>query len=442
MWGMSRGEAVASALAAARDQPDESVPPVDASESAIRRFLAEHAALRVAASGGAEVGGRREQESLEILSEATQEEERDLITQARAWRRTVFDAGYGWLDGPRELGGAGLGREATSRYRRLERDYDVPDQSPFIVGLSIVAPAILAHGTPAQKATYLPGLYSGDLFACQLFSEPGHGSDLAGIETYAVQDGQQWVVRGQKVWTSYAQYSNVGLLLARTDRDAPRHRNLTMFLIDMDQPGVEVRPLPQMTGGAHFNEVFLSDAVVSDHRRLGEVGSGWRVAVTTLLSEREAVGSGDESPAMALADRLIDLYHRAQPTPSAVRQQQRHAVAEAAVLAWVLDLTSERLSSSAGGHPGPEMSVTKLLRNRFLDVLVNTGCAIAGPSAAADSGLWGTYVWGRARLATPGLRLAGGTDEIQRNILGERVLGLPRDPEPPDIRQSRRSHHP
>ncbi len=310
----------------------------------------------------------------------------------------------------------------------MEKRYDLPDQGCFLVGLLIVAPAIAIHGTPEQKQRFLRGLYRGDMFACQLFSEPGNGSDLAGVSARARRDGDEWVVTGQKVWNSYAQYSDVGLLLARTDPSAPRHQGLTMFLIDMHQPGVEVRPLTQMTGGAHFNEVFLNEARIPDDRRLGGVGEGWRVAITTLMSEREAVGAGEEVPPAELVERLVELLHHSPASSPAELARNRAAVTRAAVLGRVLELTSMRLIAAAGGSPGPEMSVTKLLRNQFLAQLADTACAVAGPASVADTGAWGRYTWGRLRLSLPGLRIAGGTDEIQRNILGERVLGLPREP--------------
>lgn len=366
-------------------------------------------------------------DAIPVISGSDEDEERAHIAAALAWQRTLFDHGFGWVTGPPEHGGAGLGGAEAAAFHRAAGGFDVPDLGCLIVGLSIVSPAVAAHGTDDQRRRYLRGLHRGDIFACQLFSEPGHGSDLAGIATRAQRDGDEWVVTGQKVWSSYAQYSDVGLLLARTDPAAPKHSGLTMFLIDMHQPGVEVRPLRQMTGGAHFNEVFLTAARVPDRDRLGAVGEGWRVAITTLMSEREAVGAGEEVPPGDLVDRLVELLHHA-PSPGALHAQRRAAVAEVAVLGRVLELTNRRLGAAAAGAPGPEMSITKILRNEFLARLADAACAIAGAGAAADSGAWGTYSWGRARLSLPGLRIAGGTDEIQRNILGERVLGLPREP--------------
>lgn len=396
-------------------------------ETRATRFLSAKARLRSQQSRRFGEGP----DAVPVISDATQEEEAEAINAAREWRRVLFDNGYGWIDGPPEYGGAGLGPEEAALFRVLEKSYDVPDQSCFLVGLYIVAPAIAAHGTAEQKERYLRGLYRGDIFACQLFSEPGHGSDLAGITCRAIRDGDEWVVDGQKVWSSFAQYSDVGLLLARTDPAAPKHQGLTMFLIDMHQPGVDVRPLTQMTGGAHFNEVFLTAARVPDSQRLGPTGEGWRVAITTLMSEREAVGASREVPPSELVERLVQLHCHA-PAPTAAEAERRRAeIAEVMVLGRVLELTNQRMIAAAAGNPGPELSVTKLLRNRFLAALVDTACRVAGPEAVANSGMWGRYCWGRALLSLPGLRIAGGTDEIQRNILGERVLGLPREPAMP-----------
>lgn len=403
---------------AAHDTASSNDRAASSFEEGARAFLAARAKPRTHVAGS---------EELSVLSDGSAEEEARDIARARAWRRELFDAGYGWIDGPTAYGGAGLGVEEARLFRQVEAEFDVPDQGSFIVGLGIVAPAVLVHGTEEQKELFLRALFRADQFACQLFSEPSNGSDLAGIQTRAERDGDEWHVNGQKVWNSGAQFAEVGLLLARTDPEAPKHQGLTMFLIDMHQPGVEVRPLRQMTGGAHFNEVFLTDARVPDARRLGGVGDGWRVAITTLMSEREAVGASNETPPSEMVDRLIQLLAEHESPSAAEAARRRDDVARAAVLSRVLDLTNQRLIEAAHGHPGPEMSITKLLRNQFLAAAVDTGCAIAGAAAVADADP-GRYAWGRARLGLPGLRIAGGTDEIQRNILSERVLGLPREP--------------
>ena len=177
-------------------------------------------------------------------------------------------------------------------YDAVESRFDVPNQGPFLIGLGMIAPTILAHGTATAKDRYLRALWRGDIIACQLFSEPGVGSDLASLQTRAERDGDEWVLTGQKVWTSGAQYSDIGEILARTDPDLPKHKGLTGFIVDMRAPGVEIRPLRQMTGGASFNEVFFNEVRVPDDHRLGDVNGGWSVALTTLMNERAAIGAG------------------------------------------------------------------------------------------------------------------------------------------------------
>src|SRR5438067_214742 len=227
-----------------------------------------------------------------LFRESTPEEDRRELAEARAWRARCYDAGFGGLSGPVEYGGRGLPQRFERIWAGLESGYDVPTGANlFLVGLGMVAPTILAHGTEEAKQRYLAALWRGDLVGCQLFSEPGAGSDLAAVSTKAVPDGDGWMVSGQKVWTSGAHYSDLGLLLARTSADpANRHHGLTMFLVDMHGPGIDVRPLRQMTGGTSFNEVFLTDVRIPDGHRLGAADGGWRVALTPLMDEGGASG--------------------------------------------------------------------------------------------------------------------------------------------------------
>src|SRR5438270_285752 len=203
------------------------------------------------------------------------------------------------------------GRELSASYERvyssIEAGYATPSQSPFGIGLGMVAPTILAHATDTAKNLYLRALYRGEIVGCQLFSEPGAGSDLAGLQTKAVRDGDEWIVNGQKVWTSGAQYSDIGEIICRTDPDLPKHKGLTGFIVDMKAPGVEVRPLRQMTGGASFNEVFFTDVRVPDDHRLGDVNQGWTVALTTLMNERASIGGGGGGLGSFGGERLIGL---------------------------------------------------------------------------------------------------------------------------------------
>src|SRR5260370_91902 len=227
-----------------------------------------------------------------ILDEKTPDEEAEELRAAKDWKAREFDAGFGWITGPEEYGGRALDAAYQRAYAATQSNYAIASVSPFAVGLGMVAPTILAHAIPEVKERYLRSLYRGDLVACQLFSEPAAGSDLAGIQTRAARDGDEWVISGQKVWTSGAQQSDLGEVITRASVDQPKHKGLTMLLVDMKAPGVTVRPLRQMTGGASFNEVFFDEVRVHDSHRLGDVDEGWTVALTTLMNERAAIGGG------------------------------------------------------------------------------------------------------------------------------------------------------
>src|SRR5438876_2895909 len=243
-----------------------------------------------------------------LFAEKTREQELAELAEAKAWKALVFDAGFGWITGPAQYGGRELPAAYDRAWQSLSSRYDTPSQQAFGIGLGMVAPTILAHATDKVKDLYLRDLYRGDLVACQLFSEPGAGSDLAGLQTRAVRDGDEWVVTGQKVWTSGAQFSDIGEIICRTNPDVPKHKGLTGFVVDMHAPGVEVRPLRQMTGGASFNEVFFTEVRVRDDHRLGDVNQGWTVALTTLMNERASIGGGGGGGAGLLSvNRLSDL---------------------------------------------------------------------------------------------------------------------------------------
>ena len=261
---------------------------------------------------------------------------------------------------------------------------------------------------------------------CQLFSEPGAGSELASLQTRAVRDGDTWVINGQKVWTSGAQFADFGYMLTRTDPDAPKHKGMTSFLVDMKAPGVTVRPLRQMTGGTSFNEVFFDDVRVGDDHRVGDPGEGWRVAVTTLMFERgSASGSGGEaSGAFERALRLC--RHLGRNEDPIVRD----ALARLFIQGRLSSLTAQRVRAAmdAGRVPGPEGSIGKLVATESLHQTSALVSMLLGPKLVADCGEWGTFAWAEYVCGVPGFRLGGGTDEIQRNIIGERVLGLPKGP--------------
>ena len=361
-----------------------------------------------------------------LLAERTPEEDACLLTQAKAWRAKVFDAGFGWISGPEAYGGRGLPREYERIWQSLENDYDTPGIGPFGIGLGMVAPTILAHGIEEVRQKYLAPLYRGDVVACQLFSEPAAGSDLAGIQAKAMRDGDEWVLNGQKVWTSGAHYSDIGEIITRTATyPDSRHRGLTMFLVDMKAPGVEVRPLRQMTGGASFNEVFFTDVRVPDEMRLGDVDEGWTVALTTLMNERMAIGGGNVGSGMDLAGRLKALTrHMGLADDPNVRQQ----LADVLIRHSVNRYTSLRAMAKmrAGQLPGPELSTLKLALTSNMQRMSSVLTSLLGPRLIADTGEWGTYSWTSVLLGAPGYRLGGGSDEIMKNILAERVLGLPR----------------
>ena len=354
------------------------------------------------------------------------EDEARELADLRRWRALIFDAGFGWISGPRELGGRGLPAAVERAYEALERQYAVPSRTLLGVSLGMVTPTIEIHGTTEQKAQWLAKLRRGDLVGCQLFSEPEAGSDLAGVRTTAVKSGDAWIINSQKVWTSGAHYSDLGLLLARTSSEDSRHAGMTMFLIDMRQPGVEVRPLRQMSGGCEFNEVFLADAVVPDANRLDELGRGWDVAMTTLRVERAAIGgpAGGGSGIFRF-DRYVALAKaRSQATDPAARQQM--ATLYTGLNLARLTMSRAQAKLKAGDVPGPEMSVSKLALVANLKSASQVVSSILGPALIADTGEWGTYAWTEFICGVPGLRLGGGTDEIQRNTIAERVLGLPR----------------
>jgi alkylation response protein AidB-like acyl-CoA dehydrogenase len=368
-------------------------------------------------------------DSVGVLEEQTPEEEAADLIAGKAWKAKEFDAGFGWITGPEEYGGRGLTAEYERRYRDISSGYRTPTTQPFGIGLGMVAPTILAHAIPEVRERYLRAMYRGDIVGCQLFSEPIAGSDLAGIQTKAERDGDEWIVTGQKVWTSGAQYSDIGEIITRTNTEKPKHKGLTMLLVDMKAPGVEVRPLRQMTGGATFNEVFFEEVRVPDSHRLGDVDEGWTVALTTLMNERAAIGGGGAGVGTMSITRFVELAHHLGIANDPLIRQ---GLADVFIRSQVAKYTNLRGMAKirAGQLPGPEMSIGKLA---LTDNMTRMGALLAemlGPRLAANSGEWGTYAWSEFVLGTPGMRVAGGTDEIMRNIVGERVLGLPKEPKP------------
>ena len=359
------------------------------------------------------------------FEDRSREKELAGVKAAVKWRQQKFDAGYGWISGPTEYGGAGLPGAYDRAFGALEAEYDVAPQHCFNIGLGMVAPTILAHASDHAKDLYLTKLWRGDILGAQLFSEPGAGSDLASLQTKAIRDGDEWVITGQKVWTSGAHYSDIGEIICRTDVNLPKHKGLTGFIIDMHDPAIEIRPLKQMSGSAGFNEVFITELRVKDDHRLGDVNNGWNVALTTLMNERSAIGAnnhGDDE----LIEKLVAMVRHYELDKDPV---VRNELADVMMHYRVASLNSARALARlrSGQMPGPEMSTAKMALTMNQARVVKFLSHVLGPKIQADTGEWGTYAWSMMVLNAPGLRIAGGTDEVMRNIVGERVLGLPKD---------------
>ena len=358
------------------------------------------------------------------------------------FRGEQFDRGLALVQFPEGLGGLGL------ESRRLQTVVDeelraagVPyhDLSINPIGIGMGAPVVLTYANDEQKKRLLRPMYTGEEIWCQLFSEPGAGSDVAGLSTRAVRDGDEWIVNGQKVWTTLAHVSKWGMLVARTDPEQPKHKGMTYFLLDMEEEGVEVRPLHQITGEAEFNEVFFDDVRIPHDRVFGEVGNGWSAAVTTLMNERVALGGGVPRKGTGPIGDLVRLWNELKDSlDAATMPVARDRVIELWCRAEALRLTNWRArDGSKSGNPGPEGSVGKLLSAEMNQHIYETCMDLLGPEALVyeagyerkrpdglrGPGLHIRYSFLRARANT----IEGGTSEVMRNILGERVLGLPGD---------------
>jgi alkylation response protein AidB-like acyl-CoA dehydrogenase len=345
--------------------------------------------------------------------------------EAKIWRQKKFDAGFGWITGPESFGGRALTPAYDRLYNQLEATFRVPDQSAFAISLGMVTPTILDHGSPTARDLYVRKLWRGEMIASQLFSEPGAGSDLASLTTKAVKDGDEWVITGQKVWTTGAHYSDIGEIMTRTDWDLPKHKGLTAFIINFKDPNVEVRPLKQMTGGASFNEIFFNEVRVKDDHRLGDVNNGWNVALTTLMNERASIGGSNAGDNNLITRVIAMVKHYGLETDPLIRSELANIVMNYRIANMNAQRTTAK--AKAGQLPGPEGSIGKMVLVNNQARLVKFLSHILGPKLIADSGEWGTYAWANFVLGTPGLRIAGGSDEVMRNIVGERVLGLPKD---------------
>ncbi|MGY5307238.1 acyl-CoA dehydrogenase family protein [Nocardia gipuzkoensis] len=355
-------------------------------------------------------------------------------TEPLAFLRARFDAGLAWIHYPQGLGGLGAPRALQPHVDALFTEVDAPGNDPgrIGVGLGMAAPTILAHGTAEQQSRWLRPLWTGEQVWCQLFSEPDAGSDLAAVGTRAIRDGDDWVVTGQKVWTSMAHEARFAILLARTDPEATKHRGLTYFVCDMDQPGVDVRPLRQATGEAEFNEVFLTEARIPDADRLGEVGAGWSVAMTTLMNERVFIGGGAAPREDGMIGIVADLW---RDRPELRKPGLRERLVALWVEAEVARLAGERQRRLlASGGTGNEGAGAKIAFARINQAASSLELDLLGEEALRYE-RWEmrrpATVDFRARsagyryLRAKGNSIEGGTSEILRNIIAERVLGLP-----------------
>jgi alkylation response protein AidB-like acyl-CoA dehydrogenase len=350
----------------------------------------------------------------------------DSVAEAKRWQATLAAAGWAAIHWPAAYGGRDAsGLQSTVLFEELAR-YDVPD-TVFAIGIAMIGPTIIAHGTDEQKERYLQPMRRGEEIWCQLWSEPDAGSDLAALGTRAELDGDEFVLNGQKVWTSGAHYCDFGLGIFRTDATVPKHKGISCLIVDLATPGITIRPLRQITGESHFNEVFFDDVRVPARNLVGDLNDGWRVARTTLMNERFATGSlGSSSTAFdALRDLTVALGRSTDPV---VRQR----LARIYTLGRLFDLTNARVRTALarGGIPGVEGSILKLAIAQLGTAVADLGVDVAGPGGvlvggeAVEGGRWP-----EALLGSWAMHIGGGTDEVQRNIIGELVLGLPREPD-------------
>jgi alkylation response protein AidB-like acyl-CoA dehydrogenase len=347
----------------------------------------------------------------------------DFLARARAWQKVKAANGYAQITWPKEMGGRGGTAIQQVIWNQEEANYAAPT-SPFTIGLGMCVPTVIAFGSDAHKKRYVEKALIGEEIWCQLFSEPAAGSDVAGLKMKAVRDGDDWIINGQKVWTTGAQISDFGIVLTRTDPDVPKHKGLTMFIVDMKAPGVEVRPIHQASGGSEFNEVYFTDVRIPDSDRLGDPGQGWKVALVTLMNERLAVG-GSPGPDWK------EIMDYAREAGSMADGAFRAKLADWYVAAQGYKLTKFRTQTalSRGQTPGPEASIGKVITANHLQDICNSavemqdhfGIISDRDRAPASAIFQESLMW------APGLRIAGGTDEILKNIIAERVLGLPGD---------------
>ncbi len=347
----------------------------------------------------------------------------DAVAQCKAWQAKKADAGFAAITWPKRFGGREASPILQVIYHQEEENYAVP-RGLFEIGLGMCIPTMMAYAQPEQLDRYVRPALRGEEVWCQLFSEPAGGSDLAALRTRAERDGDDWVINGQKIWTSGAHLSDFGIIVVRTDPNVPKHAGLSFFFLDMRSPGIEIRPIHQMSGASHFNEVFFTDVRVPDAQRLGAVGQGWQVSLTTLMNERLAVGEVHRPD----VEDLLELARALMLSGNgAVRERIADWYARTQGLKFTRFRTMTALSR--GQTPGPENSIHKLVNASKLQDIASYGLDLMGMAGLVmDDDLAEAYaMFQQALLSSPSARIAGGSDEILRNIIAERVLGLPAD---------------
>jgi alkylation response protein AidB-like acyl-CoA dehydrogenase len=350
-----------------------------------------------------------------------------LVKKARGWQRVKASAGYGAITWPTRFGGRGASRMQAVIFKQEEARLPVPF-GVFAIGLDLCLPTIMARGTDVQIERFTRPALEGKEIWCQLFSEPGAGSDVAGVRMTATRDGDDWILNGQKVWTTGAHYCDYGLIIARSDPNVPKHKGLTVFITDMHAAGVSVRPIRQISGSASFNEVFFTDVRVPDEFRIGAVNDGWSVAMQTLDFERLAIASVEHGKGSEI-DALIDLASKItlEGGPAIRDRAVRERIADWYVEGQGLRYTNYRTLTdiSRGAPPGPESSINKVVKGKRMQDMAAYAMELAEMGGISMEGIASTFC--HAYLYSPSTRTAGGTDEILRNIIAERVLGLPGD---------------
>jgi len=356
----------------------------------------------------------------------------DTMARAKFWQKRKAEGGWACIRWPKAFGGRDASAIEQVILSQEEDKVAVPETGVFSIGQGMAAPTLMTWADAEAQANFIPRLASGEDIWCQLFSEPAGGSDLAALRTKAEKDGDDWIINGQKIWTSGAHYSDFGILVVRTDPTVPKHKGLSYFYLDMKSPGVEIKPIRQISGESNFNEVYFTDVRIPDSQRLGDVGQGWQVSLTTLMNERASIGAGGGgtkfSSVKALAKTVM-----IDGKPAIEDSHVRAKLASWYVQEAGLKYTSYRTLSalSRGAVPGPENSIGKLvgavksqdMASFAMDLLEQEGVVRDREKDAAFAALFqDTY------MAIPGLRIAGGTDEIMANIIAERVLGLPQEP--------------